>query len=121
NPDSGPLLGAIVTAVSAGELNLLLKFGTEATLSLARTGNIRLHINENARSAPVRDFTTLFKAGDLIRVRKGPEDTWLLAQVPQVQGALVAIDPDNGALRALVGGFDFELSHFNRATQAERQ
>ncbi|KJS09245.1 MAG: peptidase [Gammaproteobacteria bacterium BRH_c0] len=120
-PDSGPLLAAIVTAVSADKVDLLLKFGAAGSLSLQNNSEIRLYINENARSAPVRDFSSLFKPGDLIRVRKGPDDAWLLAQVPQAQAALVAIDPENGAIRALVGGFDFELSHFNRAVQAERQ
>lgn len=120
-PDSGSLQAAIVTSVNPEEMGLQLKFGAEASLLLANNSGFRLYINENARSAPVRDFTTLFKVGDLVRVRRGPEETWLLAQVPQAQGALVSIDPENGAIRALVGGYDFELSHFNRATQAERQ
>lgn len=46
---------------------------------------------------------------------------WRLAQVPQVQGSLVSVDPDNGAIRALVGGYDYYLSSFNRVTQARRQ
>lgn len=65
-------------------------------------------------------------AGDLSFVRESgstidDEPTWVLAQIPQVQAALVALDPDNGALRAVVGGFDFFASKFNRATQALRQ
>src|SRR5690606_632707 len=61
------------------------------------------------------------KPGDLIRVRRDDKGHWRLAQIPKAQAALVAIDPDDGAIRALVGGFDFEQSHFNRATQAQRQ
>ncbi|MDN5939435.1 MAG: peptidase, partial [Salinisphaera sp.] len=46
---------------------------------------------------------------------------WVLAQIPAAQGALVALDPHTGAIQALVGGFEFDLSQFNRATQAYRQ
>ncbi|WP_299939978.1 penicillin-binding protein 1A [uncultured Microbulbifer sp.] len=48
-------------------------------------------------------------------------EEWALAQVPAAQGALVSIDPKDGAIRALVGGYDFRQSHFNRVTQAARQ
>ncbi|MEW5248558.1 penicillin-binding protein 1A [Microbulbifer sp. 2201CG32-9] len=48
-------------------------------------------------------------------------EEWHLGQVPAAQGALVSLDPDNGAIRALVGGYDFHQSHFNRVTQAARQ
>ncbi len=59
--------------------------------------------------------------GDLVRVHVMPDGQWHLASVPGVQGALVSLDPHDGAVKALVGGFDFEASHFNRITQAERQ
>ncbi|KTD16425.1 penicillin-binding protein 1A [Legionella jordanis] len=58
--------------------------------------------------------------GDIIYVRN-QNNKWLLSQIPQVEGALVALNPNNGALEALVGGFDFLKSKFNRATQSERQ
>lgn len=50
-----------------------------------------------------------------------PRQEWHLAQVPDAQGALVSLGPDDGAIRALAGGYDFRQSHFNRATQATRQ
>ncbi|MCX2782758.1 penicillin-binding protein 1A [Microbulbifer thermotolerans] len=50
-----------------------------------------------------------------------PREEWHLAQVPEAQGALVSLDPEDGAIRALVGGYDFHQSHFNRVTQAARQ
>src|SRR5690606_26015640 len=120
-PPSGPLLPAIVTAVDRDSAALRLRFDGEGQLALAHNPDIRLFINENARSAPVQDLTTLLKPGDLIRVRRDDKGHWRLAQIPKAQAALVAIDPDDGAIRALVGGFDFEQSHFNRATQAQRQ
>lgn len=59
--------------------------------------------------------------GDIVRVKQDEKSGWLLAEVPQVQGALVALDPGDGAIRAMVGGFDFATNNFNRVTQAQRQ
>ncbi len=59
--------------------------------------------------------------GDVIRVRFTPKEGWELAALPQTEGALVSIDPKDGAILALSGGFDFFKSKFNRATQAKRQ
>jgi len=65
---------------------------------------------------------TLLKRGDLVRVRAGEKDgEWLLDQIPRGQGSLVSLDANNGALRAMVGGFSFAGNKFNRATQARRQ
>ncbi|MCC2656501.1 MAG: penicillin-binding protein [Panacagrimonas sp.] len=58
--------------------------------------------------------------GDIVRVRS-VEDRWRLAQIPEVQGALAAVDPRSGAIQAVVGGYDFLLNKYNRATQARRQ
>lgn len=66
----------------------------------------------------------LLAPGDIVRLTRGDDDTalpWILAQIPAVQGALVALDSDDGTVEALVGGFDFNLSKFNRAVQAQRQ
>jgi len=58
--------------------------------------------------------------GSIIRVRQ-VKDTWQIAQLPQVEAALIGMDPSNGAVRALVGGFDFNRNKFNHVTQAWRQ
>lgn len=50
-----------------------------------------------------------------------PKSNWEITQLPEVEGAFVALDPRNGAIKALVGGFDFEKSKFNHVTQAWRQ
>jgi len=75
--------------------------------------------------APKRAADILAR-GDVVRIypsleTPGAEGEWRLAQVPEVEGALVSLDPHDGAIRALVGGFDFTGSKFNRVTQAERQ
>lgn len=62
----------------------------------------------------------IVQIGDVIYVEPGLND-WIFSQLPEIEGALVAMHPKNGALLAIVGGFDFNLSHFNRATQATRQ
>ncbi len=62
----------------------------------------------------------ILKMGDIIYLRQQNEH-WQLAQIPQVEAALVALNPNNGSLEALVGGFSFQKSKFNRATQSERQ
>jgi len=62
-----------------------------------------------------------FKPNDIIFVYKNSKGDWELKQYPKVNGAIVALDPFNGKIKALVGGFSFESSEFNRATQAKRQ
>ena len=81
----------------------------------------RSYINENARGPTPGNTGDIVSVGDIIRVRKGTEGRWRLAQVPRIEGGLVSLDPHNGATLALVGGFDFYRSKFNRVTQAERQ
>jgi penicillin-binding protein 1A len=60
-------------------------------------------------------------SGDIVRFRRAPDGRWRLAQIPEVQGAFVSLDPFDGAVVALNGGFDFFLNNFNRATQSRRQ
>ncbi|HSH41999.1 MAG TPA: penicillin-binding protein 1A [Arenicellales bacterium] len=59
--------------------------------------------------------------GDIVYVAPVEENGWRLTQIPQIEGGLVSLDPRDGAIRALVGGFDFYLGKFNRIMQAERQ
>jgi penicillin-binding protein 1A len=59
--------------------------------------------------------------GDIVYLRRQDDDHWSLAQVPAAQGALVSLDPVDGAVAALVGGFDYNASKFNRVMQAHRQ
>jgi len=63
----------------------------------------------------------VLRPGDIVRLHLDEEGTWQLSQIPEVEGALVALNPDDGAILAAVGGYDFALSSFNRATQSQRQ
>ena len=68
-----------------------------------------------------KNFTNLFKLGDIIYVKKIKNNIWGLKQLPKVNGAVVVMDPYTGRVLSLVGGFSYKLSEFNRATQALRQ
>jgi penicillin-binding protein 1A len=61
------------------------------------------------------------RRGAVIRVLQGPKGDWSITQLPEVEGAFVALDPRTGAVRAMIGGFDNDKSKFNRVTQAWRQ
>jgi len=76
---------------------------------------------ENIKWAIKKDINKSFKAGDIIYVKKNKNNSWDLKQYPKVNGAIVAIDPFNGKVKALVGGFSYRSSEFNRVTQAKRQ
>lgn len=69
----------------------------------------------------MEDPSAVLEVGDVIHVDEAADGAWQLAQVPEVQGALVSLDPNDGAILALTGGFDYYLNNFNRATQARRQ
>ena len=71
--------------------------------------------------ATSQQATDILARGDVVRIVEDGSGHWRLAQIPQVDGALVSLDPRDGAIRALVGGFDFYSSKFNRVTQARRQ
>jgi len=121
-PAQGGLLPAIVLGTGQASAEVVLADGTRLTLDAASsrwTG---------------KDPAALLARGQLVRVRRvesapkggSPQDapptvSWQLDQLPRGQATLVALEPDNGALRALVGGFSFAGNKFNRATQARRQ
>ena len=111
----------IVTQVSDDDALVITKSGD--LISLAWEGDlakVRRYRSVNLTAAPERTPAELLSPGDMIRVRETTEG-WRLSQVPEAQSALVSLDPKHGAIRALVGGMGFELSKFNRVTQARRQ
>ncbi|HET7609043.1 MAG TPA: PBP1A family penicillin-binding protein, partial [Gammaproteobacteria bacterium] len=78
-------------------------------------------VNDDVKGANPTTVAEVLKAGDVVRFRRTAEGGWRLAQLPEAQGAFVALDPFDGAIVALNGGLDFFLNNFNRATQARRQ
>jgi len=81
----------------------------------------RKYITENYRGAAPKSADEIVNTGDVIRIMEDAEGSWRLTQIPAVEGGLISLDPHNGATLALVGGFDFYHSKFNRVTQAYRQ
>ena len=109
----------IVTAVDEAGATVLTQSGDSIRLAWDGDLNkVRLYRSVNQTAAPEKNSKDLLSPGDLIRIR---EDAGGWLQVPKAQAALVSLDPKHGAIRALVGGMGFELSKFNRATQAKRQ
>ncbi len=78
-------------------------------------------VNDDAVGTKPTSVTEVLKVGDIVRFRQDSAGHWRLAQIPEVEGAFASVDPLDGGLVALTGGFDFFLSNYNRATQAKRQ
>ncbi|MBS7557374.1 MULTISPECIES: penicillin-binding protein 1A [Pseudomonas] len=111
---------AIVTQIEKNGVQVLTRNGEEHvawdTMKWARP-----FLNTNSMGAVPRQPADVAQVGDLIRVQRQADNSLKFSQIPVAQGALVTLDPKNGAIRALVGGFAFEQSNYNRAMQAKRQ
>lgn len=81
----------------------------------------RPYIDENKRGPAPKQAADILAVGDVVHVLALPDGRWQLSQLPRVQGAFVALNPLDGAVKALIGGFSFYQSSFNRVTQADRQ
>ncbi|CCJ86529.1 Multimodular transpeptidase-transglycosylase [Cronobacter dublinensis 582] len=119
-PTYGPLLPAVVTSANPDEATALLADSSSVSLKMDGVRWARPYRSDTAQGPTPRRVTDVLQTGQQIWVRK-VDDSWWLAQVPDVNSALVSINPKDGSVLALVGGFDFNQSKFNRATQALRQ
>ncbi|NIF33980.1 peptidoglycan glycosyltransferase/peptidoglycan DD-transpeptidase MrcA [Enterobacter sp. Cy-643] len=119
-PVYGPLFPAVVTRAVPDEATAMLADGSSVSLGMEGMRWARPYRSDTAQGATPRKVTDVVQAGQQIWVRK-VDDAWWLSQVPDVNSALVSLNPHDGAVLALVGGFDFNQSKFNRATQALRQ
>ena len=119
-PVYGPLIPAVVTAANNDEATVLMRDGNSVSIGMAGMRWARPFKSDTQQGATPRSVTQVVQPGQQIWVRKVDNDWWL-GQVPDVNSALVSLNPKDGAVRALVGGFDFNQSKFNRATQALRQ
>ncbi|WAJ70258.1 penicillin-binding protein 1A [Catenovulum adriaticum] len=121
-PDFGWLENVVVvnTDTEKNQFSFLRKNGTYDVVNWSGMSWARPYIDDDSQGEEPKSVTDIVKKGDLVSVRK-VDDTWQLSQYPDASAALVALDPNNGALKALVGGYDFRQSEFNRVTQAKRQ
>jgi penicillin-binding protein 1A len=114
HPDSDDLLAAVVIAVDSKQVEAALRTGEKLTL----TGE---GLRFAARALdPKTASQKRIRRGSIIRVSREGK-TWQIGQLPEIEAAFVSLDPQDGAIRALVGGFDFGRTKFNHVTQAWRQ
>ena len=119
-PEVGGLVPAVVTSAEARTVAAWARNQGPVEIELESMKWARPYINVNAFGKEPKGADAVLKAGDVIRLQRA-DDGWSIAQIPAVEGALVSLDPDDGSIVALTGGFDFYRSKFNRATQAKRQ
>lgn len=119
--EMGGLLPAVVTAISADKALIQVRGGALGEIPWEGMRWARKHINTNSLGPNPRSPSDVLNVGDIIRVIPEEDVRYRLAQIPKAQGALVVLSPDDGSIQALVGGFSFEQSKYNRVTQAKRQ
>ncbi len=113
--DKGDLLAAVVLEATPRKVRAMRQ--NSEVLEITGDGLKPVQSGLSDKAPP----NIKLRPGALIRVVKTPKNTWEITQLPEVEGAFVAIDPRDGAIRSLVGGFDFNKNKFNHVTQAWRQ
>ncbi|OYD25410.1 penicillin-binding protein 1A [Oceanimonas baumannii] len=119
-PRYWPLEPAVVLKVNERNATVFIKDKGETELSWDGLKWARAYIADNRQGRAPKRASEILNAGEQIWVRP-QEDSWMLGQLPDINGALVALEPQTGAVTALTGGFNFTLNKFNRVDQAERQ
>jgi len=120
-PEVGGLQPALIMQVDAHSANALLANGDQIELPWAGINWAARFLDTNRMGSEPEIAADIFAVGDVVYVRQDDDQQWQLSQIPNVSGAIVSLNPSNGAITALAGGFDFFYSKFNRITQAERQ
>ncbi|VTU21002.1 penicillin-binding protein 1A [Variovorax sp. PBL-E5] len=115
HPDNGDVMSAVVLKANAKEITAVRSNGD--TLQIVGEGLRPAQSGLSDKAPP----NIKIRRGAVIRVAKTPKNTWEITQLPEVEGAFVAVDPRDGAVKAMVGGFDFGKNKFNHVTQAWRQ
>ncbi|RQR45861.1 penicillin-binding protein 1A [Burkholderia sp. Bp9140] len=115
HPDNGELVAAVVTAATPRQITVAFIDGSSATIE-----GDNLRFASGALSASAQPNRRI-RPGAIVRVVKNDAGKWSITQLPQVEGAFISIIPQDGAIRSLVGGFDYNKNKFNHVTQAWRQ
>jgi penicillin-binding protein 1A len=119
-PVVGLLPGIVTEADDKGAL-VFLDDGQSVPLDLAAVSWARNYKDEAHIGGSVKRVDQVLKVGDVVRLARNAEGKWKLSQIPAAQGALIALNPEDGAIVAEVGGFSYARSKFNRAVQSNRQ
>jgi len=115
HPDNGDVLSAVVLEASPRKVVVIRQNGEQ--ISITGDGLKPAQSGLSDKTPPAKQV----RKGALIRITQTPKGAWEITQLPEVEGAFVALTPQTGAIRALVGGFDFAKNKFNHVTQAWRQ
>jgi penicillin-binding protein 1A len=115
HPDNGDVMSAVVLQASAKKVVVIRQNGEQITITGEGLKPVQSGLAENA--TPAKQL----RPGAVIRIVQMAKGGWEITQLPEVEGAFVAMTPQNGSIRALVGGFDFTKNKFNHVTQAWRQ
>ncbi|MEM8843693.1 MAG: penicillin-binding protein 1A [Pseudomonadota bacterium] len=118
-PNVADLLPGVVIEVNDEEAQVALE-DKIINLNLESVEWASKYSTHNSKGPKPKLVTQVLKVGDVIRVTE-TKDGWQLRQIPDVSSAIVSLDPDDGAITALVGGYDYFSSKFNRVMQANRQ
>ena len=117
----GSMYPAKVTKVNARSFEATMPSGENVTVNWSGIRWARKYISADRIGYYPKNAGQVVSENDIVRLIATDNGNWQLAQIPKVQGSLVSLNPDTGALNALVGGFDFGRSKFNRALQGWRQ
>ncbi|MDH4611935.1 penicillin-binding protein 1A [Pseudomonas sp. BN102] len=117
----GGLEPAIVTQVEKSGILVLTRSGQEEAVGWDSMKWARPFLNTNSLGPRPQRPADVAQIGDMVRVQRQADGSLHFVQLPAAQSALVSLDPNDGAIRSLVGGFSFEQSNYNRAAQAKRQ
>ena len=115
HPDNGDVMAAVL--LEAGPKKIVAVRGNGDRFDIVGEGLRAAQSGLSDKAQP----KIKIRRGAVIRVMKTPKDTWEITQLPEVEGAFVALDPRDGSIHAMVGGFDFNKNKFNHVTQAWRQ
>lgn len=119
-PKSAFILPAAVLGVSESGIEAVLATRQKIKIPFSNMQWAAKQLSAQHLGNPPSSPREVAKVGDVIYVEPGKND-WVFSQLPEAESALISIHPQNGAILSLIGGFDFNLSHFNRATQSTRQ
>ncbi|WP_158880177.1 penicillin-binding protein 1A [Rhodanobacter sp. L36] len=111
----------LVMASDTKQATVYLSSQQSVTLDLAAMSWARPHINDDRVGAAPTNVSSVLKRGDIVRLSHNDKGEWQLDQIPKAQVALTSVNPEDGSIQALVGGFNFGRSKFNRAVMAARQ
>ncbi len=115
SPDNGDVMSAMVLEASSRRVLAIRQNGEQLEITGEGLRPAQSGLSDKASPA------VQIRRGAVIRVVKLPKGNWEITQLPEVEGALIALNPKDGAIKALVGGFDFVKNKFNHVTQAWRQ